>query len=732
MITNQYVLGGSQGIYPINDFTLELNYERPSSLTVKVDSNYIDALSHETYMYFYFMDNKLFEGIPTYGVKSENEIELTLFSKEASLWTVGGFALRDGTPEVSFSKMSMFQIASSILKGSQFYTTESSVPNMYVDISGSWHTKTDFLYNLAKLAMDSTGNISTVWVDNKNCVHIEALNSNRTVDLSDKIINISSQDINFIKFGGTVVKGGQAESGENILETSFKEYSYSDYNLNSKTLSNFNITYSPGSARELTRIDINEGLYAKEFKLGFSKSASAAIPYTGDPAINDVRAGKYYSAEVLLRDIGIFYQFDELDICFMMWFDSESNLAVDTLAPIVPETGYRTGMPYSYIKSISVGMMDGNGNPIVEFTLEKLANEIQGIRGIYGAVYTTISDCAVLNFILNANNRSKSIGMVGPYSIRYWNYRNMKFLVRLSLRSDGWNAKVVATNNENIGAGDIWELVDPKFRVYSVTGNGTTAYAVFNTNNSYPSTPQFHNFKVGDSIQFVNCGGYTGLYTVTAVGAYTVSFGSTGTGTTTCGITAYAKNITNTQGVIFDQTATYPDETNPNIPGTTEAKDVFGGGYPFIRAKLQTNIEYGLNNDAMWVSQIHNSANNIPMVVGMPLKTLQHKPYLFYNDGSIKFKSQAASLAGNIYNDYQKIVSADIEIDPMAFYYPLSSADKIDIGCIVNLHSPAEITGKYRIRSITATPDRVTISLKNRDLALSEIIDRIQKQMKDL
>lgn len=691
MITNQFSLGGTYGSYPIYDFNMELNYERPSQITITTDSDLVHSLSSETFMQFYYLDNPLFKGVPIYGSKNNDKFEIILMDKIASLWTVGGFAISGGTGELEYKNRSAYEIVYDILNGSQFYVTPQTIPSDIVSVSGSWLTKPDFLYSIAKQIIDSNGNMATVWVDDKNYVHIGALNGDKTIDLSNKIINVTNQNINFINFNGAIVQGG-IENNRKVFETSLLEQIFSDYHFDNRSIHNFEITHTPNSAQ--SRIEFNTNGIVKEIKIGFDKDqSSAATQWMGEPQINAIRNGDYYSNEVMLQDKEVYFDYDELDIAYRVWFDQDSN-SLDTWAPQAfyqqsPNSAYPkyAGLPYGYLKSISMGFVDTNGNIRFESTLEKYAAGIYGYQAYAGhSLYKTIADIGQFRLYVNQNAYDTSIGMPNqtnlwetpyeptPYIIPYFNNRNYKFDFRFKSRKDGWKLQVAITNP--------WYMLTDAANCFNETtpnwnGNQTTFWKLNSTyawngpggtNNGYPPTPS--------------------------------------------------------RDYLFNFEYTFPDDT--------EANEVFGGGYPFIRAKMQTNIEKSIVDDAVWITQVNDTTNKFPVVVGMPQKSVNHKPYIFHSDSSIKFGSQARAIAKNIFNDYQKIVDADIEIEPSTFFYPSDPTKRFGIGWNVHLESPSQIVGDYKIRSITATPNNVTISLKNRNLVLSDIIDKIQKQIKDI
>jgi len=297
---------------------------------------------------------------------------------------------------------------------------------------------------------------------------------------------------------------------------------------------------------------------------------------------------------------------------------------------------------------------------------------------------------------VNMGNYSKSIAFpnpsangITPYSpnpivIPYWNNRNYAFNFRFRSRSDGWKLQCALSSTGDYSSNP-WYLITDACSQY------TSDMEVWNYNPK--------DWILGGGSPWVNGrDGPQGGYPPVPTKNYLFS---------------------NTPG----DADTFPDGTVANA--------LSGGGYPFIRSYLQTNIEPRLNNDAWYFSQITKSGRKVPFVIGRPNKSVQHTPYLFYSDASVRNKLQANALAKNIYRDYQKVVNAEINIDPMAFFYPKNPLNRFNIGWTVHLDTP-KISGDYRIRSISATPSTVSISLKNRNLGLSEIIDKIQKQIKDV
>jgi len=746
MITSQFVLGGSQGTYPVYDFTGELNYERVSTLTVRMDPNFAEALAGETFLKFYCLDNELFSGIPVYAKVDNDVLELTIYDKIASLWLVGGFAISEGSGVISYKNRSANEIVADVIRGSQFYVTSTSVPDAVVSQDGDWATKTDFLFSIAKQIIDSTGNLSTVWVDDKNVVYIGPKNGDKTIDLSTKIVDTSAQELNFVKYGGVVVKGGTDENGIGILETSMKEFTYTDYNLTDKSIDTFDVSYDPQLSQQKVTVDIDEINNKQSLQFAYSKDISNNYNRVYNPDLDGVLNNKYYGAGVLLKDPNIFYQFNELDCVFQIWFDKTSNTAIDTWSPTIGPDHVDQGLPYTYLKNISVGFMDANGNVIVEASIEKFSDNIYTQYSMYGNVVRTISDTGVVKFCMNATKMDKSLGLINQSSTSYWPIRNSKFLVRLRFANKTWSMKVIAADENYtipLGTGQSWGILRPIFRSvrkYRDNSSGTWLdYIVLGeehdfcytivpegiTIGSYGPGSQIpintHNFKVGDSVTVTGLGAdYDGTHTISNVSRNSIAFATSSTSPQNVATTTGYVQLTETVTEVFNATCTYPDGT--------PAEDMFVGGYPFIRSQCKTSVSTSLYQDRIYISQV----SNIPFIVGMPLKTVQHKPYLFYNDASIRHKSQARALADNIYSDYQKVISADIEVDPMSFFYPTDPTKRFTIGWNVTLAAPSDIVGNYRIRAITFTQDRVTISLKNRNLALPDVIDRIQKQLKEV
>lgn len=633
MILNQFILGGSNGDYPINDFSLEMNYDQSSKLTVKIDPSFINEIKNETYLMFYYLDNLIFEGIPYFAQRTDDSIDLYIYDKNAALWISGGFALVGQSGIIEFENQYVFDIVTAIIQGSQFTVLESTVPRKKVSISGNWHTKTDFLYGLAKLCMDEYGNTCTMWVDTANVIHIGPRNSEFTVDLSTITSGSGKEDINLINFSGVIVQGGTEATGDKILESSVDSTTYINYDLDDKSYSSFNQIYTPQMNKSLSYVTFDRsGLCDSKIRFGFAKNPSTPYSYKGVPDYQ-VRFGSGYSNKVTLRDKVISYNYEECDICFSAKLEDISTGIGDW----APPSGY--GPPYTFINNASVGLMDENGVVKVSITIERYGE-------IYyaGGNYRTMNNDGKIRFYVNFEKlaTSESIGFVSPqiFEILYGANSTYTYLFWFSRRygttGNEWSLKVVKTNFTTV-----WQYL---------TGTDTTRVDMFN------------------------------------------------------GTTPY-------------DVSTLPSDTL-NV-----------GGYPFIKSEIQTDIHANITNIGWKIGQITNGAYNIPLFVGNPPKSIQHKPYLFFSDANIKFKSQAKSLSKNLYNDYTKTITADIEIDPMAFFYP--DTDKIMVGCIANFSSPASIVGKYRIKGITATPQSVTVSLQNRSLNANDMIDRIQKQMKD-
>jgi len=703
MISNHFSLGGSHGSYPIYDFKLEDNYDRTSQLDITTDADLVDSISNERFMQLYYLDNKLFEGIPVHGSEQNGDFSLTIFDKSAALWIAGGFAISNGSGEVNYIDMPVYNIVRDMLNGSQFLVDESTVPVANVSINASWQTKPDFLFNIAKQITDENGNICTVWVDDKNYVHIGAMNADKIIDLSDNIINISNKEMNFISFGGSVIKGGKDDSGSDILETSLTSKMYSDYHFNNKSLSNFIV--SRWMADTFSTIKFEPYGNHTRIKLGFNKESSGQITsWWGDPWVNDIRKGNFYSNQIILRDKTNFYEYDKLDLSYKVWLDATSNTAIDnwlstSLYSISMNSAYPkvSGPPYTYLKGISVGFMDDNFNSNVEFTLEKYAAGIHLYSSYAGSTKQyTISDIGQFRFYVNMGNYSSSIAFpdpsansTTPYSpnpivIPYYNNRNYGFNFRFKSRSDGWKLQCAMSSSGDYSSNPWYMITD-----------ACNQYVANMSDWSY--NPK--DWLLGGSETWVN--------------------GATGPQNAAPPVPTKDYLFSNTSG----DADTFPDGTVANA--------LTGGGYPYIRAYLQTNVEPSLRNDAWYISQITKGSNRVPFVVGRPKKSVQHTPYLFYSDASIKNKWQANALAKNVYRDYQKVTNADIDIDPMAYFYPKNSLNRFKIGWTVHLDHP-KISGDYRIRSISATPSTVSISLKNRNLGLSDIIDKIQKQIKDV
>jgi len=632
MILNQFVLGGSNGDYPINDFSLELNYDRSSKLTVKIDPSFINEIKNETYLMFYYLDNLIFEGIPYFAQKTDDSIDLYIYDKNAALWITGGFALVGSSGIIEFRNEYVFDIVASVLKGSQFTVLQSSVPNKKITITGNWATKTDFLYGVAKLCMDEYGNTCTMWVDSSNVVNIGPRNSNITVDLSTITSGSGKEDINLINFGGVIIQGGVDDAGDKVLELSNAESTYLDYDLNDKSFTSYNQIYTPQMNKSLSYVTFDRsGACDSKIRFGFGKNPSTSYSYKG--AVDaQVRYGSGYSNKVTLKDkIGSF-NFEECDICFTAKLNDISTGIGDW----APPAGY--GPPYTFINNLSVGLMDENGAIKVSITIERYGEIFYANN-----TYRTMNNSGYMRFYLNFEEylNNESIGMQNPstYQILYGANSGYTYLFWFSRRygvsGNTWSLKVIKTNFTTV-----WQYL---------TGTNTALPDLFNGTIPYD----------------------------------TLSRPSTGLNT---------------------------------------------GGYPFIKSEIQTDLHANITNIGWKVGQITNGIYNVPMFLGTPQKSIQHKPYLFFSDANVKFKSQAKSLAKNLYNDYTKVITADMEIDPMAFYYP---DNKISIGCIANFSSPAPVIGKYRIKGIVATPQSVTVSLQNRSLNTNDIIDRIQKQMKD-
>jgi len=641
MILNQFVIGGTNGDYPIYDFTLELNYYSPSKLIFKTDHDLKQNIANESFMRFFYLDNLLFEGIPYYGRKNGNDFEVGLYNKSASLWTIGGFAIVDLSGEVVFENQLVYTVVNAVLKGSQFSVLTTSVPNQYISISGSWSTLTDFLYAVAKQCVDAYGNTCTVWVDNKNVVYIGALNADIEIDLSNSIVGGGDELVSFINFGGAIVQGGKTTVGEQVFETSFNDFIYNSYNLKDKSVANFAVQNTPPGMASSSHINFVSTNLGNSINIGFDKGLAPQIPYGGDPLISDVRAGKYYSNEILMKDKNAFFSFDENDICFMVKYDASTSSSLDNWVPQLVTSTYpaTAGMPYSFIHNISAGFVDDSGNIIVSITMEKYCENISMYYLNQNSTTPDyMSNTGYFRFYLNFENYNNSFGFSNAtvYQIPYWTNRNYYYLFWFGKRKGSWSLKVVKTDFASV-----W--------VY-LTGTDTSKPDMFNGTMNYP---------------------VTGL----------------------------------------------------------SALGIGGGGFPFIKSQLQTNVEPSLINYKWNIAQLGNSNYNVPMFIGMPQKSIQHKPYLLYTDSNIKYKSQAQSVANNIYRDYTKTISANIEIDPLSFFYPDT---KIDVGCTAIFSSPAPITGSYRIKGITATPDTITLALENKAIDMNGIIDKIQKQIQSL
>lgn len=642
MILDQFALGGSNGEYPINNFTLELNYDRTSKLVVNLDSSLINEIKNETFLMFYYLDNCLFEGIPYFVTRNGSELELTIYDKTCALWTAGGFALNGDTGILEFNDTFIYDICCIVLKGSQFTVTRSSVPTRQIDISGNWASKTDFFFSIAKQCVDGYGNTCTVWVDNKNVVHIGSLNAGRIINMSGMTSGHGKEDINLINFGGCIVQGGKTTAGMNIIEVSSDTSLYTDYDVRKKSLGNYNIVYTPTTNAGLARVSLNNGIY----RFGFDKPGTARISYTGAPNSDQVRGGNSYSNSVMLLDRTTLLDYAEIDMAFEVYLDRNTELAMDTWMPYYACAVYDGwGQPYTFIHNATVGLNNPDGEQMISVTIERYCDAIQFYKpNQYQTIGRSLNDEGWFRFFINFETPNTSIGFVNPtpFSIMYNGNQSYHFIIWFSRRFNGtaneWHLKVIKKND----AKSVW---------------------VFHRGSTSPAD------------------------------------------------------------ALFDGTIAYEATGQPS-------SGMNAGGIPFIRSSLQTNIDKNLKDAAWYIKPIAEGSVSIPMFIATPQKSIQHKPYLFYSDTNVKSSAQARTLAKNLYTDFSKTISADIEIDPLKFFYPIT--DKIDVGCIAELDSPSPVTGSYRIRGITATPSSVNISLQNRTANVMDVVDRLQKQAKDL
>jgi hypothetical protein len=643
MILDQFVLGGSNGEYPISDFKLELNYDRASELQVTMDAQMTNEIKNETFLRLYYLDKLVFEGIPYFANRDGESLELRIYDKNASLWIAGGFATVDSSGIIEFKDEYVYEIVKSVLAGSQFNVTVNSVPNRKISVSGNWQSKSDFMYAIAKQCMDEFGNTCTMWVDNKNVVNIGSRNSDITVDLSNVTSGLGREDINLINFGGAIIQGGEDDTGSKVLETSHDSSIYTNYSLRTKSLSNFNVTYTPANNKNLMKVSINNSDCA--VRIGFDKQSSPILKYMGSPNSEEVRRGNSYSCKAMLVDKSSILEYEECDIVFEVKLDRSGDTSIENWYPYYPCNVYEGwGLPYTFIHNASVGLLNSEGEILVSVTIERFDNNIQFYKpSQYSTIGRRLVDEGKIRFFVNYENPNEAIGYTNPepYDFVYNHYKTHSFLIWFSRRYGA--------------AGNEWKL--------KVIAKKDTSWL----------------FKVGEGVN-------------------------------------------DPDDALFDGTVLYAN----NIPSDT----LIAGGTPFIKSELQTNVDTYFKDAAWIIKQIQTPNYDIPMFIGNPQKSIQHKPYLFYSDTNVKYKSQAQTLAKNLYSDYSKILTADIEIDPMAFYYP--TGNKIDVGCIAEFNSPAPITGKYRIKSITATPSNVSVSLQNRSLNVNDVVDRLQKQIKDI
>jgi len=658
MILDLYSLTGSCGEYPISDFTIELNYDSASTLVVKMDASLLDRVKTESVMKFYYIDKCIFTGIPYFASRNDNEIELRIYDKNASLWTTSGFAISNSSAVFDFKNKLVYDIVKEILAGSQFSVTPSSVPSRKISIVGNWATKTDFMYFLAKQCTDDYGNPCTFWIDDNNVVYIGARNAGVAIDLSEKTSGSGNEDVNLINFGGVVIQGGKDVFGSNVIETSDVSDTYLQYDLRKKSLASFEEQHIPIANTTLSKIEMDDG----EISIFFKKSASARLPYVdvSSPNTEYIRAGAGYTNTVILKDKMLLLDYDEFDMAFEVSIDNKYSNGMDNWLPYYSAAnGSGWGPPYIFINNITIGTMDPDGNVICSVTMERICNRIYYYKPAPGSSQSgTLNGYGRIRFYLNLEKYnlagSTTPGSIDPgetkgiidyqgYDMGYSAYKNYKFLVwfkrRFDLAGNQWTLQVIRTNGTTV-----WEQI----------------------------------------------------------------VGSAETDPDDC---------------LFNQTFLYSNETPSNTQNC--------GGIPFIKSEMKTDVDTYFPWHGMKVRQITptNNAYSIPLFLSTPQKTIIHKPYLLFSDTNIVYPSQAKNLARSLYNDYRSVMQAEVEIDPLAFYY---SDTPVDVGCIAEFSSPAPITGSYRIRSITATPTSVRVGLQNRSARINDIVDRLQKQVKDI
>ena len=681
---------GVSGEYNAVDFSIELKLGEPSIMSLTLDADDLNYIKDEHFITAYYLDKKLFTGIPINASVQKDQMTVNFQDKTQAPFAYAGYGTIDGLPDIDLTTGATFDTKTfleEMFKGTQF--TIGYCAGASFQAKKSWLTKTDWIYEVAKSCqyrikdvedgrnVYEIGNIedavgsADVWITDDNeiwigllgCAYREATDdwlANEEFDITDYILNNNNIELNLIKYGSLLLIGGnENESNQSMNQPSMKVFASSE---------------------------LDTKLYQYDFKRRSMFNYSVNKPTFG------------YGVSQILQNV---YGYTTPYPYFYSMINKTSTGPTSTYKSTVPYYD-TTGVWYDQTPQSEAIVIDknikatGNGPYTIEFIYRRVVSPSSRssycptLPYYYTGAYASPTERHMEGIDIGFGEIDPATGVFVE-----------NFLLSIECRS--WcNLPASGGGSSNTFGAKSWT---------GVIINRKTMYM----DNNYPlNRNNFDLTMVGYA--WADSSSLSPFY---GTGAPQIKFVVASDGTF----------VLYMNGSVLLNSASYTPAITANIKG-----------YPFFRTYMGSNIQYGFNLQQYIRSSVVEYGVTKPFIEGdfYTFDNLTQKPIIFYTDPTIVTYDRAKRVAEYLWSRYNQIAYLDLTIDPLLYLNPnalgLDTGDANEVftlGGAVNANYMGS-DASYRINGININSGGVSLVLQNSKISLLTAIKGMQENLKNI